>query len=511
MSLLSKHALTLFALALLTFLAVGCGGGSDSTPPPPPPAAKFSNASLSGQYAFSMSGSELCAGVSSYFARAGSFIADGKGNITSGLEDINVCTGVGTLQFAGGRYSIGADGRGTLKLTNSTGTTNYSVVLSSTAAGSIAQTDADATASGTFQRQNAAAFSNPAIAGGYVFDFNGVDVSGTVVNPSSYIGRFDADGAGTIFNGLFDSNVGGTLSGQQLFPAGAFYQIDTNGDGTTFGRGTANISGQSFVFYIVDATRLKFIGIDFPSASIGEAFAQQNIAFDAGSLTGSFSFLIGGWSSSGAISTAGRFTADGASNISNIVLDENNTGTITLLPSGGVSGSFTVDANQFGGGTITWTDTNVGTFSFIFYLISPTQAVFQETDSVIVSDGSLMSQTTTPISAAALAGDHTVGWTGVSSDEEDFVGQLNLTSSGSLSGNIDLNEFGTGKQFFDVPLIGNLTLSGDGTQANTFDADLQASTAARLHFTTYVVNQNTLLLVGVDSDRVIAGTLTRQP
>jgi hypothetical protein len=154
------------------------------------------------------------------------------------LEDINGCTRVATLQFTGGKYSITADGRGTLQLTNSTGTTNYSIVLSSTAAGSIVQTDPAATASGSFQHQNGAAFSNAAIAGGYVFHLNGVDVSGTSTNPGSYIGRFDADGAGAIFNGLFDSNIGGTLSGQQLFPAGASYRLDTNGDGTTFGRAT---------------------------------------------------------------------------------------------------------------------------------------------------------------------------------------------------------------------------------------------------------------------------------
>jgi len=465
-----------------------------------------------------MSGSETCAGSSSYFTRVGSILADGKGNISSGLEDINVCTGVGTLRFSGGKYSIGADGRGTLKLTNSTGTTNYSIALSSTAAGSIADSEADATASGSFHRQNAAAFSNAAISGGYVFDFNGVDVSGTVVNPGSYIGRFDADGTGAIFNGLFDSNIAGNLSGQQLFPEGAFYQLDTNADGRTFGRGTAKIGGQSLAFYIVDATRLKFITSDFPSAFVGEAFAQQNVAFNTASLTGSFSFLIGGWSSNGTISTAGRFTADGAGNISNVVLDENNTGWLTLLPSGAVSGTFTVDTNQFGGGTITWTDTNVGTFSFIFYLISPTQALLQETDSVIVSDGTLLSQTTTPISAALLAGDYTAGWTGLSwdatgvdSDQEDFVGQLSLTSSGSHTGSLDFNEFVAGKQYFDVPLSGNLILSGDGTLANTFNAYLQTGPAPNMHFTTYVVNENTSLLVGTDTDRVIAGTLTRQP
>jgi hypothetical protein len=64
-----------------------------------------------------MSGTELCAGAGSFFGRAGTFMADGHGNITDGLEDLNICTGVETLQFTSGTYSIGSDGRGALNLT----------------------------------------------------------------------------------------------------------------------------------------------------------------------------------------------------------------------------------------------------------------------------------------------------------------------------------------------------------------------------------------------------------
>jgi hypothetical protein len=511
MNIILTKRLALVVAALLAFFSAACGGGSSTGPTPPPPAPKFSNASLAGQYAFSMSGSELCAGLGSFFTRAGTFTADGNGNITGGLEDVNVCTGVATLRFTSGKYSIASDGRGALSLANSTGTTNYSITLSSATQGFIAQTDVDSTASGSFQRQNSGAFSNPAIAGGYVFDFNGVDVTGTVVSAASFVGRFDADGGGRISTGVFDSNIAGTLSGQQPFPAGAFYRVDTNGDGSAFGRGTANIAGQAFAFYVVDTTRVKFIGTGFPTALIGDAVAQQNIAFNTASLGGSFTFLIGGSSSSGSIATAGRFTADGGGKITNVVLDENNNGGITLLPNGTVTGSYTVDGNQLGGGTLTWTDTKSGTFAFIFYLISPTQAVIQETDSSIVSDGGFSAQTTTPISATAVAGDYAFGWSGVSKDAEDFAGQFTVTSSGSLTGKIDFNEFATGKQFFDIPISGNLALSGDGTQANTFTVNLQSTPAATFHFTAYVVNQNTTLLVGVDSNRVIVGTMTRQP
>jgi hypothetical protein len=504
----------LLVAILLASLVAACNNGGTFFvgPPPPPPTGNFSSASLKGQYAFLMTGTELCSGFSSLFTRAGSFTADGNGHITGGLEDVNVCTGVFNLQFINSTYSITADGRGILNLTNNTGTTIYSITLSSPTQGLIVQTDINSTASGSFQRQNTSAFSNPAIAGGYVFDVAGISATS---NPESIIGRFNADGVGGINSGLFDSNEAGTLSGQQLFPVGAFYQLDTNGDGTNFGRGTANIAGHNFAFYIVDATRLKLLGIDFPEAFSGEAFAQQNMTFTAASLNSGFAFLIGGSSSVGPIATSGRFNADGAGNLTSIFLDENNSGTITLLPSQGgtVTGTYAVDANGLGGGTATWTDTKVGTFSFIFYLISPTDAVFQEIDSNITSDGSLLAQTAGLVSPATLAGNFAFVWSGVSSDEEDFVGQLKLTSAtgNNASGIMDFNEFGAGQQFFNIQFNGPLTITPPGTGPNTLVATTTFPSPTTFNFTAYAVDSNTVFLVGVDNNRVIAGSVVRQP
>jgi len=514
---MNRSTKRLFPLAAILFasLCAACGSGTAIVgPPPPPPTGNFSSASLKGQYAFSMSGREACGNIFDTFARAGTFFADGQGHITGGLEDVNTCAGAATLQFTSGSYSITANGRGTLNLTNSTGTTNYSVTLSSTTQGFIAQTDVNSTASGSFQRQNLAAFSNPALAAEYVFDFAGVDYSPITPVPTSIVGRFSADGGGGISNGLFDANYNGAPSNQQVFPPGAFYQVDTNGDGTTYGRGTANIAGFNFAFYVVDASRVKFISTAVSAVYQGDAFAQQKITYDVSSLKGDFAFLIGGSSVGGAIATAGRFTADGAGNITNVVLDENNSGSITLLPTGTVTGSYTVDANHLGGGTLTWTDSKVpGSFSFIFYLISPTAAVFQEIDSGITSDGTFQAQTAGPITPASLAGDFALVWTGVSTDEEDFVGQLNLTSASgnNASGIMDFNEFGPGKQFFDIQFSGPLAITAPGTGPNTFSVTATFPSPTTFNFTAYAVDSNTVLLVGVDKTRVIAGSIARQP
>jgi hypothetical protein len=479
----------------------------------------FSNADLTGQFAFSVHGRELCGsgqGAVSLFARVGTFISDGNGNITSGLEDVNTCTGAQTLSFTSGTYSIGGDGRGTVSLVSSTGTTLYTVALGSSTQGFIAPTDANTTANGSFQKQTPGDFSTAKITGGYVFEFKGIDATSTPT-PASFIGRFNADGAGGITGSLFDSDIGGSLSGQLPFPSGAVYHLDSGSNGSTFGRGTATLAGQNFAFYIVDATHLKLLGTGSPSEYLGDAFKQSTASFDLTSVIHSYAFQLSGTTSSGGVGTAGRFDADGAGNITNVVTDENNSGSLTLLPKGTTTGSYTVDANHLGGGTLTLTDTTAGTFTFIFYLASPTQAVIQETDTNFVSDGTFSSQTTTAITATSLAGDYAFGLTGANNDEQQFVGQLTLTPAGTFTGQTYfshivtvLNQFTTNQQFTDVPINGTLVLSTGGTGANALTVNLQITSPDTFQFSVYVVDQNKLLLIGSDTNRVVVGTLTRQ-
>ena len=81
-----------------------------------------SNSRLSGQYAFLFKGFDS---VGPYLA-AGSFFADGNGNLTSGVEDINcglgsatdpICAlGPITAQAFSGTYTVNADGRGSFTI-----------------------------------------------------------------------------------------------------------------------------------------------------------------------------------------------------------------------------------------------------------------------------------------------------------------------------------------------------------------------------------------------------------
>ena len=162
--------LILPAVAALAMVMVSCGSSGSSTPPPPPATGNFTNASLQGTYSFSMSGADASANPGAFLARVGSFIADGKGNITAGMEDLTDAGSNQTVQFTGGTYAIQPNGKGTITLNTLAGGLGLTVVLNSASKGVLIQTDLNATSSGTLVQQTASAFTTTAISGGYAFD-----------------------------------------------------------------------------------------------------------------------------------------------------------------------------------------------------------------------------------------------------------------------------------------------------------------------------------------------------
>src|SRR5713101_3256271 len=184
------------AVAVLALLTVSCGGSGSSFPTPPPPTGNFSNASLKGTYAFSMSGTDASASPGAFIARTGSFVADGSGGISMAMEDVSDAGVLNTVQFNGGSYSIQANGKGTLTLNTLSGTgLVLTIALNSPSKGVMIQTDLNATSSGSFILQSLSAFSLTAINGAYVFDVSGADVNRA---PVSVVGQIMTSGGGTI-------------------------------------------------------------------------------------------------------------------------------------------------------------------------------------------------------------------------------------------------------------------------------------------------------------------------
>lgn len=519
---LTKYLATLCA-GVFAAMAAACGGGGGVTPPPTPPSGPYSTSSLNGTYAFVMSGQD----GGGFFTRAGSFTANGSGAISGGVQDYNSAIPGGnvTLAITGGSYTIGTNGKGTISLIDSAETIQFSVVLTSMTAGLLTQTDGSATGSGNFTAQDTSTFSAYPnnVSGPYVFDYSGVDPQGA---GESIVGQMVGNGGGGLSAGVVDINDNLAPLGEQNITGGVFIADSTNG--ATFGRGTASISaaGSTFNFavYIVGANRLRMMRTDFPAASIGDAVAQTGtIPTTAAGLTGSFVFTLGGSSLSGSDVRTGRATFNGG-NLSNILMDDNNSSgsgsgnsNPVPIPNGTLSATtYAIDPSGNGRGTMTFTDSKKGTYSFIFYLSSPTAGVIQDVSQGITSDGSIIAQTGGPFTASGAGGNWAFNWAGLSINsktgilaEEDFVGQYSQDTSGNLTGGVDFTELSANEVITGAGITGSLSITGDGTGRNGYAVTIQSSPSATLNFSAYFVSPNQAFVVGTDTHRVITGVLQR--
>src|SRR5258708_10539662 len=125
------------AFSVAAALWSAAAGGGNSIAIPPPPVGKFSVANLNGQYAFVTNGESFTGGLSATpLARTGSFTADGAGNITGGVEDVNAAGATNlAVQITGGSYTVNADCRGTLAQLLRQSSINFGLTLTSRRAG----------------------------------------------------------------------------------------------------------------------------------------------------------------------------------------------------------------------------------------------------------------------------------------------------------------------------------------------------------------------------------------
>jgi hypothetical protein len=308
---------------------------------------------LNGQYAFLLRGADANGGV----ARAGSFIANGAGGVSWGVED-RISLGGGPLSVSvmpsGSSYSLGADQRGCLTLEDSSGTSSvfrFSVggvapSVSGVASPSVAftgrliefdTTDSGSRAEGILRRQDGTGFATMSLSGTYVAALTGTDVGG-----GRHVTAGVVTAAGGAFSqGMFDTNASGTLAPTAMGVGGTYSLAST-------GRGVASLGGQSYVLYAVSSTEFIAISSSVPSASApvlgGELFRQAPTSFDNTSLNATAIVSQSGVASGsdGAKASIGAFTPDGKGNFSWVV-DENDSG--TFAPLAASSGTYSIAYN----------------------------------------------------------------------------------------------------------------------------------------------------------------------
>jgi hypothetical protein len=481
------HRFSVFvAVAVVLMVFTGCGGGNSLSFPPPQ--GSFTNASLTGPFAFSYTGSN----GAGFLAVAGSFQADGSGHITSGMQDINSGFGIFTNSSITGTYTVRADGRGSANLNSPAGNSVVDFVIVSGGHALITRFDANASGSGTIDQQTPSAFSNTALAGSLAFNVSGIDAAG---NAMAMAGNFTADAAGNITTGTNDSNDnGGVITNDPLTGS-----IPVNSSG----RGSATFNtirgALTFAFYVVDATHLKMVEVDNTLVLGGEAFRQTG-SFSNASVSGPFAFTLGGADiiSSGPFAAGGVLTSSGAGTVTSGTEDFNDAGVITTNV--GLSGNYSMAAT--GRGTLTITN-GAGTFNFVIY---PTSAgvLVMETDLRFVTTGMALQQQSTAFTGASLSGAYGLNFTGVSnSGELDSIAQFTANGSNSLTGIIDLNN--SGGITFGQALSGTYAVSGNGRTTLTLRSPLGTQ-----NMVLYLVNGTRGLFIEVDPDLVAAGDVRHQ-
>lgn len=218
---------------------------SEAVPPPVPVSEQLSltigagttngNSLITGPYSFLFNGFDANGSV----LIAGSITADGNGTITSGLEDsnrvsnISGASGVVTGISLTGSYSLGSDGRGTLRLvatnpsTTVTLTTDYQIVVDSggvihfienndiTTPG--VNTDTFGTHGEGILKPVTGTASAANFNGNYSFLFSGLDMS---AKPTALGGTIHADGTSALIpasGGVSsDLNDNGTFTSQNI-------------------------------------------------------------------------------------------------------------------------------------------------------------------------------------------------------------------------------------------------------------------------------------------------------
>ena len=415
-----RSLLRIAASCFLAMIAISCGDGTVIQPGGS--AVTFSNASLKGQYAFSFVGTN----TQEPALLAGTFLSDGDGNISSGLEDSNDMSTIATNRPFTGSYSIGTDGRGSATITNTQGQSHFQFVVISASRALIIQFDTFASGSGSIDLQDPTAFNASAFSGAYVCNFAGFSAVG-----SSYVaaGLLAADGRGNL-SGVIDENDGNFNPNLSLTGT---YAVAPSG------RGTATLTTSSgtshFSFYVISRSMLNFIELDSQPAVSGVVRAQGGGPFANSSFSGDYAFGNGGQTFNGPFASAGRMTADGRGAISAGVRDDNDTFTVTQNLT--FSGTYTVSTVGRGIGTLS---SSVATCSVVFYMISPTEAVLMSSDPQLVSIGEMKRQQGMPFSNSTVQG-HFGSMDSIFNRglEQDVVSQITLDGNGHGIGMQDLN------------------------------------------------------------------------
>jgi hypothetical protein len=484
----------------------------------------YSNKSLNGPFAFSYTGNDS----SGFLAAAGSFVADGSGQITNGVEDKeSFLTGVSTQVTFSGNYIVGADGRGNATIVTTSGTDTLQFVLTTNQHALLIRFDATYTGAGSLDEQNLndLGTSPSLVSGPFVFKLTGTDAA---FHPEVAGGRFSANGGGGIPQSatVIDVNDNGTVT----TPAGGdtslqgTYAFDTSFPGSA--RGTMTLTSGTtgslqFAFYLVDGTHLHMVEIDRNAFLAGEVFtgASGGAFSNANLAPGNYAFTSGGTASGNAYALGGIFISDGGGNVTGGATDKNSGGTVATNAAVGMcpysvnTTNSRIDLKVFNGSGACPATPAASVFEFAAYPTAQGSALLVELDAAGVSTGSafFQSATTSPSGSFALlfAGQGAFH-NSTASIQQNAVGQVTLSGTSVTSGNLNVNTFNAVFPQPDPISPASSSVAAPATNGRGTIVLVGTDPGVTYNLVYYLINGQNALLLDQDKTLVTLGSLNDQ-
>jgi hypothetical protein len=482
---------------------------------------------LEGQFAFLLRGFDTTGAATGI---AGSFTADGQGNITGGEIDVNHETGITpTLTGVSGSYTVDTSfngiPRGAITFSNPAfpgggGTPGvFRYVLSGDGThGNLIESDSTGDqVTGFFVKQDATAFSFASIAGPFAFGLDSdAPADGRVVE----VGEFALSSAGAVSSGIADESQAGTPA--PIFSAAAIAGGLSAAPDSSGRAALTLVSGSQstlYAAYVVSADEILLMEDDLGGAfgTVLTGVARAQAALDANSVNGvSVLQMTGidfptGTNTDGPATIVGVMTISGGNTFS-VIFDLNDLGSISG-PEEIVSGSVAFDPTT-GRGSVSIPGGFNGGFldSVVFYIYGPGKGFIIDADpsnnNGITNEalsGTFTAQAAGPFNASVLSGNMIVRGGGTpTSDIPSVIAGINANSSGdNITGIADAYSLAAGGAQSGVTFKGSFTVTdstvGRGTTVIQVPPSGGSGSNASFPAVFYIIGPNQIVLMGAQT------------
>jgi len=305
----------------------------------------------------------------------------------------------GTLTSPAVTWTFGAPdqfGTGTATMTNSSGSTPFLYYIVNSGKFDLLTSNPSAVGGGSAEAQTGAV--SAGLSGSYAFGIRGDDTNylSGFWGTTATVGVFTASG-GSI-TGTEDSNQDGNLSSSAAFPGACATPGSAAGlNGrvvVTNGTGSPCSGNVTEVFWMVSPARAFFLDQSSGTFDDGTADLQTTSSFSNSTMKGQYALVMDGWDVTGdgaglppqLQAFIGPLQFDGSSKLTFNGLANLEVSRSGAATQGAMGGPYSVSTN----GRITGTVSNGGGgFDMVMYAVSGSQAYFLQSDSGVITSGTV--------------------------------------------------------------------------------------------------------------------------